>query len=468
MTKFQANIGSDVLLDLSGTAGPTYRRLTHALREAIQSGRLPATSTLPPSRALASELGCSRWVVTEAYAQLAAEGYLAAAVGSGTRVCGLEHSPAARATVQGAPDVGPSPVIDMAPGLPDLRNFPIRRWMSAIRGAAASMASEDLGYLDAAGHHRLRQVLADYLARVRGAQSDPSNLLITAGATDAIGLLCRVLRTQGHTAVAMEDPGWHRLRDVVTGAGLRAIPIPVDDQGLCVQRLHDHPGVGAVIVTPAHQFPTGVVLSSRRRGLLLSWAAERAGLIIEDDYDAEFRYDRRPVGALQGAGLSSVALTGSVTKTLAPALGLGWLATPPAWTPIVRAAIVRSSGPPVLDQLAFAEFLRTGRYDQHLRAARIRYRARRDGLVRALGSHLPDSQICGVSAGLHFLLHLPPGIDAAAVVSRANRTGVRVANLDTYRFTAAPELPGLVLGYGNLADHKVLEAVARLTSALGV
>jgi GntR family transcriptional regulator / MocR family aminotransferase len=252
----------------------------------------------------------------------------------------------------------------------------------------------------------------------------------------------------------------------VTGAGLTPVPIPVDEHGLCADLLHDHPGVGAVIVTPAHQFPTGGVMSSRRRGLLLSWAARHNRLIIEDDYDAEFRYDRQPVGALQGACPSVVALTGSVTKTLAPALGLGWVALPPAWTPHVRAAIVRSSGPPVLDQLAFAEFLRTGRYDRHLRAARIRYRNRRDSLVRALAAQLPDSQVCGVSAGLHLLLYLPASSDAKAVSSRAAEEGVRVANLDTYRSAAVPELPGLVLGYGNLADHQVHEAVARLASAV--
>jgi GntR family transcriptional regulator / MocR family aminotransferase len=470
VTESQANISSDLLLELTGTTGPAYRRLAHALREAIQSGRLPAGSTVPPSRALASQLGWSRWVVTEAYAQLGAEGYLAATVGSGTRIRRLEHVPGGRASEQSDLDAGPGPatepVIDMAPGLPDLRNFPMGPWISAIRAAAARMASADLGYPDAAGLLLLRHVLADYLARVRGAHTDASDLLITAGATDAIGLLCRMLRTQGCTAVAMEDPGWHRLREVVTGTGLRPVPIPVDDQGLRADLLQEHPEVGAVVVTAAHQFPTGVVLSSRRRELLLGWASQRNRLIIEDDYDAEFRYDRRPVGALQGAGPSVVALTGSVTKTLAPAVGLGWAAIPPAWTPLVRATIVRSSGPPILDQLAFAEFLRTGRYDRHLRAARIRYRTRRDGLVRALAVRLPDSRVCGVSAGLHFVLYLPAGSDAPAVISRAAHEGVRVANLDTYRFTPAPELPGLVLGYGNLADHQVQEAVTRLTSSV--
>ncbi len=218
-------------------------------------------------------------------------------------------------------------------------------------------------------------------------------------------------------------------------------------------------------MSPAHQFPAGVVLSPRRRAALLDWARGADALIIEDDYDAEFRYDRRPVGALQGAGKSSVALIGSVTKTLSPAVGIGWMTTPPSWAPLVRAALVRPSGPPVLDQLAFAAFVETGSYDRHLRAARARYRARRDRIAAALAEHLPEGRVRGVAAGLHVLLELPAGSDAAAVVRRAAAAGVRVANLDTYRFRDLPEAPGLVIGFGNLADHQVDDAVARLAAA---
>jgi GntR family transcriptional regulator/MocR family aminotransferase len=466
--EIQANIGSDVLLDLTGptgTTGPVHARLASALREAIRGGALPAGSTLPPSRALATELGCSRWVVTEAYAQLTAEGYLAATVGSGTRVRHLEHTEQPRGPAPARVTASPSTTIDMAPGLPDLRQFPMRQWMSAVRGAAATMAATDLGHPDPAGHPRLRQVLADYLTRVRGAQADAASITITGGATDAIGLLCRVLKAHGHTAVACEDPGWHRLREVARAAGLKAVPVPVDDQGLRADLLPGQAAARAVIVSPAHQFPTGVVLSPQRRAQLLTWAEQRDALIIEDDYDAEFRYDRRPVGALQGAGKSLVALVGSVTKTLSPALGVGWMATSPAWTPLVRAAVVRP-GPPVLDQLAFAEFVRTGGYDRHLRAARIRYRARRDSIVSELAEHLPGSRVLGVAAGLHLLLYLARGSDAAAVVNHAATAGIRIANLDTYRFRSVPGTPGLVLGYGNLADHQVRDAVTRLTSAV--
>jgi GntR family transcriptional regulator/MocR family aminotransferase len=487
---FQAKIASDVLLDLSGR-GPLHARLTRALRAAIRGGRLAAGSMLPPSRALADELGCSRWVVTQAYAQLAAEGYLAATVGSGTKVRDLEHAdlPQAARPVAARP-VAARPVavsraagaasaaatataarggqLDLAPGLPDLRAFPMRRWVAAVRAGAAGMAASDLGHPDIVGHPRLRQVLAEYLARVRGAQAEPADLVITSGATDAIGLLCRALGRDGHAAVAVENPSWHRLRDVAAAAGLAAVPIPVDDQGLQVDQLTAQREVRAVIVSPAHQFPAGVVLSARRRAALLDWARGADGLIIEDDYDAEFRYDRRPVGALQGADNSSVALVGSVTKTLSPALGIGWMAVPEPLAPLVRSTLARPPGPPVLDQLAFAEFVRTGSYDRQLRAARTRYRARRDRVVRALAERLPDARVAGIAAGLHVLLLLPAGTDAAAVVRRAGAAGVRVANLDTYRFRPLPAAPGLVLGYGNLADHQVDEAVARLAAAARV
>ena len=464
---FQANIASDVLLDLSGD-GPLHARLARALREGVRSGRLAAGSTLPPSRALAGELGCSRWVVTQAYAQLAAEGYLAATVGSGTKVCALEQPAPSAPGPTAAPGrvAARDAVIDLAPGLPDLRSFPMRRWMTAVRAGAARMAAADLAYPDPFGHRGLRQVLAEYLARVRGAQAEPTELVVTSGATDGIGLLGRMLRMDGHTAVAVEDPSWHRLRDVLTASGLTAVPVPVDDEGLRAELLCAHRGVRAVIVSPAHQFPAGVVLSPRRRAALLDWARSTDGLIIEDDYDAEFRYDRRPVGALQGAGNSSVALIGSVTKTLSPALGIGWMTMPRSLAPLVRAALVRPSGPPILDQLAFAAFLETGSYDRHLRVARTRYRARRDRMVRALADHLPGARVAGIAAGLHILLHLPAGTDAAAVVRRAAAARVRVANLDTYRFRPLTEAPGLVLGYGNLADHQVDDAVGRLATAV--
>ena len=469
-----ASTAPRLLLDLgAAAAGPLHARVAQALREAIRRGRLAAGTALPPSRVLAAELGCSRWVVTEAYAQLAAEGYLEATVGSGTRVRRLAAAPEPPGPEAAVPP--PPEPLDMAPGLPDLRAFPLRGWMTALRSAAAGLPSADLGYPDPAGHPALRQVLADYLGRVRGAQAGPAGVTVTTGATDAIGRLCRELRRRGGRAVAVEDPGWHRIRQVVAAAGLAVVPVPVDDQGLRADRLGDQADSGpdsradAVIISPAHQFPTGTVLSAPRRAALLAWARTTGGLIIEDDYDAEFRYDRRPVGTLQGAAPPLVALVGSVSKTLSPALGIGWMVTPPGWAPEAGLAPAQPppgqpAGPPVLDQLAFAAFVDSGGYDRQLRACRRSYRDRRDALAAALAARLPEARVSGAAAGLHLLVYLPAGTDAAAVVARARAAGVRVVSLDAYRLAPGP--PGLVLGYGNLAGHQVEAAVARLAAAV--
>jgi GntR family transcriptional regulator / MocR family aminotransferase len=463
MDGFQTNLAWDTLLELGGRPGPLHARLSGALREAIRDRRLPAGSALPPSRALAEDLGCSRWVVTEAYAQLAAEGYLEGRVGSGTRVRPLGQDDAGRLV----PEVAPAraPRIDLAPGLPDLRAFPLARWVSALRSVATSLPHAELGYPDPAGHPRLRHLLAQYLARVRGAHPDPARVTVCRGVADGTGRLCRALHAAGVTAVAVEDPGWHRLREAAAATGLRLVPIGVDGQGLRVGDLQDHRDVRAVIVSPTHQFPTGVVLSAARRAALLAWARRVDGLVLEDDYDAEFRYDRRPVGTMQGTDPSRVALLGSLSKTLSPALGIGWAVTPPAWTGPFRATVGPPAVPSTLDQLAFAAFLETGAYDRHLRAARKRFRRRRDRLVRGLAEHLPDARLLGVAAGLHLLVHLD-AVDGAAVVARAAAAGVRVANLDTYRARDDAAGPGLVLGYGNLADGQVEEAVTLLAAAV--
>jgi GntR family transcriptional regulator/MocR family aminotransferase len=464
MSGSQTNLAWDTLLELGeGRSGPLHARLSTALREAIRSGRLPAGSALPPSRTLAADLGCSRWVVTEAYAQLAAEGYLEARVGSATRVRRLGRAAAGHLP---RPEAATAllPRIDLAPGLPDLRAFPLGRWLAALRSVAGTLPYAELGYPDPAGHPRLRQVLAEYLARVRGAQVDPTEVTVCRGVTDGTGRICRALRAAGVGAVAVEDPGWHRLRQAAAGAGLRVVPTRLDGHGLRIADLDDHPQVRAVIVSPTHQFPTGVVLSAQRRAALLEWARRVDGLILEDDYDAEFRYDRRPVGTMQGTDPSRVALLGSLSKTLSPALGIGWVVTPPAWTGPVRATTGAPAWPSTLDQLAFAAFLQAGAYDRHLRAARKRYRQRRDRLVRALAERLPGARLLGVAAGLHLLLQLDDKVDHAAVVARAAAAGLRVADLDTYRCREDATGPGLVLGYGNLADTQVEEAVALLAS----
>ncbi len=440
-------------------------RLTRALRAAVTGGRIASGSALPPSRTLAAELGCSRWVVTEAYAQLVAEGYLEARSGSATRV----RAQAAPAPATSGTDAVTrwEPAFDMLPGVPDLRAFPRRRWADAVREATGALTWGELGYPDAAGHARLRQRLAAYLVRGRGASLDARQLVVCAGTLDAVLRLCRALRADGHTHMAVEDPGWSRLGSAVRAAGLVPVPVPVDGDGLRVDLLRRASQVRSVIVAPAHQFPTGVVLAPARRADLVAWAREVDGLVLEDDYDAEFRYDRHPVGALQGMAPEHVVLMGSVSKTLSPALRIGWAVAPPRWADALGAEHVGGMPPPVIDQEAFARFLARGAYDRYLRASRLRYKRRRDHLLDELATSLPGFPVSGAAAGFHLLLSLTD-CSAPAVVEEAARREVRLADLDDYRMVRAADAAGskLVLGYGNLADQAVPGAVRRLARAI--
>ncbi len=473
----QTNLGWDILLNLDTTGrGPLYVRLTAALRNAIRDGRLPPGSALPPSRLMASDLGTSRWVVTEAYEQLAAEGYLEARVGSGTRVRSL-HQDVVK-TPAGRTHMPPRARIDFGPGLPDLKAFPRRSWLKALRTVIVSAPNEMLAYPPLGGHPRLRQVLADYLRRVRGTVTSVDNITITSGIVDGISQLARRLAKEGVQGIAVENPGWETIRWAVQSSGLKVGSVPVDADGMRTDLLSTAE-VGAAIVTPAHQFPTGSVLTPERRLALLSWAHSVGGLVLEDDYDAEFRYDRRPVGTLQGIDSTCVALFGSMSKTLSPALSLGWMVTPPQWTELLHEKEARIAGPPVIDQLALAEFIESGAYDRHLRELRRRYRSRRDRVVAGLAAQLPDCCVSGVAAGLHILLTLPGGVTGAAVRA-ATAERMRVMDLQVCRsevighqtHTAGRfDHEGVVLGYGNLADDEVDEAVdllAKVVRQLGM
>jgi GntR family transcriptional regulator / MocR family aminotransferase len=443
----------DALLELGTTDdGPLHARLARALRKAMEDGALAGGSSLPSSRQLARELGCSRWVVTEAYQQLTAEGYLDPTPRSGTRV---------RVEAVGAVDAAPGPRrpvrFDLVPGLPDLRSFPRTRWQAAIRRASSDLPFPELGYPDHDGHPHLRDALASHLRRTRGAQVSGQTVFVTGGILDGAVRTLRAIGQGRPVRVAVEDPGWTRAREALATLAT-IVPIPVDDHGLRSDALRDA-AVDAVLVGPAHQFPTGVVLSQERRVQLVAWAREHGGLILEDDYDAEFRYDRAPVAALQATAPDHVVLLGSVSKTLAPALGLGWLVAPPRLRPLLGEQV--HPRPPTLDQLALGVLLTEGGYDRHLRELRRRYRRRRDTLLAELARELPDGEIAGAAAGLHLLLHLPAGVSAAAVVAGAPARGVRVAALDGYR-SDGRATPTLVLGYANLGDDVVVEAVQRL------
>ncbi|GGM71397.1 PLP-dependent aminotransferase family protein [Dactylosporangium sucinum] len=464
VSKNQSNSAREVLLLLDEQmAGPLHDRLRRAVRAAIASGRLPAGSTLPPSRTLAADLGCSRWVVTEAYAQLAAEGYLESRAGSATRVRSSAGSAATR-TAPLAP-LPPLPRFDFAPGLPDLRAFPRQHWSAAVHRVGLRAPHPDFGHLEPAGHRDLRRTLAQHLVRSRGAAVTPNDTTICAGTTDAVTRIARALRACGVTHVAVEEPGWPGTRKAINDAGLVPVPIDVDGDGLQVDPLRTQPRIQAVVVAPSHQFPTGTVLAPTRRAELIAWADAVDGIILEDDKDADFRYDRRPVAAMQGMAPARVALLGSLSKTLSPALRIGWFTVPPRWATAIRTANPMELPPPVLDQLAFAALLENGVYDRHLRASRRRYRTRRDSLMAELSQKLPSARVSGAAAGLHLLLHLEDA-DAADVVALAARDGVRVGNLADYHTATEPAESTLVVGYGNLADSGINEAVDRLARAI--
>ncbi|MEV8230156.1 PLP-dependent aminotransferase family protein [Streptomyces sp. NPDC079167] len=441
-----------------------HDRLAHALRTAIRDGRLVEGAAVPPSRALAEELGCSRWVVTEAYGQLVAEGYLSARVGSATRVSWSPETTPPRPRERRAPERPPIRY-DLAPGLPDLWAFPRRRWAEAVRAVTGSAVHDDLGRPDPTGHEVLRTTVGEYLRRSRGADTHAGSVSVCAGATDGLFRTCRALLAEGIADLAVEDPGWRRLRDAATSAGLRVHPVPVDHHGLRVEDLGRTPA-RAVVVGAAHQFPTGTVLSPERRAGLVRWAREVDGFVIEDDYDAEFRYDHHPVAVMQGMDPSRVVLLGSVSKTLSPALGLGWLVAPARMSPALRAANPVATAPPVLDQLALATFLDRGWYDAHLRASRRRFRSRRDLLVRTLGDRVPKGRVSGSAAGLHILLHLPDGTGLREAVRSAAAAGLRLTDLDDYR-AERTERRALVLGYGNISGTEIPPAVELLREALG-
>jgi GntR family transcriptional regulator/MocR family aminotransferase len=437
------------------------------LRTAIMAGRLPAGTRLPATRVLAGDLGVSRGVVVQAYQRLLDEGLVQARTGAGTMVAASIAPPApARSTGRTATGTLRLPLparpgidIDLSPGVPDLSAFPRAAWLRAERAVLAGVSGADLGYGDPAGAPRLRRELAAWLARTRGVRAQPDDIIVVGGVAQALALLAQTLRAAGTEAVAVEDPGSRGARDQLAHWGVRTAGVPVDDQGVRVAELAAT-GLDVAVLTPAHQFPTGVVLSPARRQDLLGWAA-RGGLVIEDDYDAEHRYDRAPVAALQASAPDRVAYTGSTSKSLAPGMRLGWLIAPRGRQPDLLAAKHASDlGNPALPQLVLARLLASGDYDRHLRAVRIRQRRRRDALLAGLREHLPEARVEGVAAGLHLLVTMPGTVTDTELVERIAATGVLVHPLSWHRHRPGP--PGLVLGYAANPPDRLRTAAARL------
>ena len=475
-----SGLGPELLLTLDRRQGQLGAQVQAAIRAAIRSGRLRAGERLPSSRELARELGVSRGLVQECYGQLLAEGYLSAAVGSATRVA---EATGAEATSTGAASTGPAGPVrtampkpaaiakaalaDFRSGVPDLASFPRTDWLAAMRDACRDAPNTAFDYGDPRGNIVLREVLAAYLRRVRAAAADAENLVICTGFAQGLGITLRLLIRAGIDRVAFEDPGYDDAAELAGWAGATAVPVPVDEEGVDVDALRAT-GARVVILTPAHQWPTGIVLSPGRRHALAAWAAERDGFIVEDDYDAEFRYDREPVGVLQGLAPDRVVAIGTASKSLAPAARIGWLLCPPSMTAaIAEEKEFGDRGSPMLDQLALAGMIESGRYDRHLRRMRGVYSQRREVLTQALAEHAPAVTLTGLAAGFHAVAHLPSPLSEAAVVEAARERAVLLYGMSMYRWSSLASEPAqLVLGFGNLGERAIAAGIAAISDLL--
>ncbi|MGE5286990.1 MAG: PLP-dependent aminotransferase family protein [Micromonosporaceae bacterium] len=475
--------GGDLHIELSGTR--VRAALEQALRDAVRTGRLMPGTGLPSSRSLARDLGVARNTVADAYGQLVAEGWLTARQGSGTRVAGNVARLGAEQDSAPLASDGPRVAYDLRPGTPDMSAFPRGAWLSAARRAMTAAPSEAFGYPDPRGRPELRRALAAYLARARGVRATPGRVLVCSGYAQGLWLLCAALRSTGATTLAVESLSLDHHRDIIGAAGLRTLPVMVDEAGARIGELETS-AAGAVLLTPAHQFPTGSLLAPPRRAAAVEWARRTGGLVIEDDYDGEFRYDRQPVGALQGLDPDHVVYAGTASKSLAPGLRLAWMVLPQCLVePVATVTSDLRWRTSVFDQLTLAEFIESGDYDRQVRRSRLRYRRRRDRLASALagvapGSTVPEDaashraasaeraplvRVRGIAAGLHAVVELP-GLDAGteeAVIARAADQGLAVDGLSRYRYVPDDRAPAaLVIGYGTPPDHAFSGALGAL------
>ncbi|MEV8351672.1 PLP-dependent aminotransferase family protein [Streptomyces niveus] len=469
-------VGADLHLELRGPGLRTG--LMDALREAVRTGRLTPGTRLPSSRTLAADLGMARNTVADAYAELVAEGWLTARQGSGTRVA---RRAAPRTPAPSGPPARPvrrRPTHNLRAGTPDLGSFPRAEWLAASRRALTAAPNDALDYGDQLGRVELRTVLADYLARTRGVYADPERVVLCSGFVHGLALMAQVLaarrgRGTGRTraVVGVESYGLDFHRDILTAAGLRTPALTLDELGTRTEELiagqGELRGVDAVLTTPAHQFPTGAALHPDRRAAMVDWARGAGGLILEDDYDGEFRYDRQPVGALQGLDPERVVYLGTASKSLAPGLRLAWMVLPKALVgEVVEAKGDVATVPSALDQLTLAEFIASGAYDRHVRSMRLRYRRRRDQLVEALAERAPECRVTGISAGLHAVVELPPGTDERTMIEAAAWQGLGIQGLSGFRHpSVAPGRAALVIGYGAPTDSAwtgALDALCRV------
>ncbi|MCG7594679.1 PLP-dependent aminotransferase family protein [Mycobacterium sp. PSTR-4-N] len=428
-----------------------------ALREAARSGRLTPGTMLPASRTLAADLGLARNTVADAYAELVAEGWFGSRQGAGTWVLNTAQ-PSAHTRPRGQ---SVAPVHNLMPGSPDVSEFPRSQWIASTRRALIAAPNSALHLGDPRGRIELRSALADYLARARGVRTSPESIVICAGVRHGVELLTRALGGP----IAVEAYGLHLFRDAITAAGGSTVPIGVDDHGAVVEELEGLDAAG-VLLTPAHHNPLGMPLHPSRRTAVVEWARRTSAFVLDDDYDGEFRFDRQPIGALQALDPGRVVYLGSVSKSLSPALRLGWLALPETLVdPVVDAAGGQQFSVDVINQLTLADFVSRGYYDRHIRRMRGRYRRRRDALVGALTPF--DVGTAGLAAGLNLLVTLPDGTEAE-VMRRAGEAGIALTGLSILRHpdAAVDQRDGIVVGYAAPPEHAFGAAISALCEVL--
>lgn len=455
--------GLDIHLGWEGK--PDSRKLAEALRCAVRDGRLAAGTRVPSTRALAQDLGVARGTVTRAYELLVAEGFLLSRQGAPTVVAErlTSDSESANAPAQAQ---ATAPKWDFRPGRPNLSSFPRKDWLAATRRAVQSIPADDLDYGGPQGHVALREALAGYLTRVRAVTTSPDRIVVCNGYSDALSLLSKALLAQGIRSIDFEDPSLPQLRAIPANAGIEVRPVPVDENGIDVTKLTSP----AVVTTPAHQSPLGMTMRSSRRTKLIHSAKADGRLVIEDDYDGEFRFDRQPVGAVQGLAPEHVVYAGTASKTLAPAIRLAWLALPARLVgPVCEVKDHSGRHAPLFDQLALAELLGSGAYDQHVRRCRATYRRRRELLLDMLSGLRAQHQLypAGIAAGLHLTVQLDPdGPGEEDILARADRNSVELEGLAKCWITPRPHPAGVVIGYAAPAEHSFRPALQALRSVL--
>jgi GntR family transcriptional regulator/MocR family aminotransferase len=462
--KHLSSRNAEILLAVERDTGESLQaQIERQVRDAVRNGALRPGAAVPSTRDLAADLGVSRPLVMEAYAQLAAEGYLALRQGAAPRVSEFAAKP--------APVIPPNAIeapeefrYNFKTGTPDLQNFPRAQWIRATSKAIGAMGPEEFGYGHRTGAVALREALADYLGRVRGVSADPKQILCVGGFDQSRALFANVLWDRGIRRIAAEDPGYMD-RKAILKLGFEVIPVPVDDDGIIVTAL-EKTGAEAVMLSPAHQFPTGGVMSGARRLELAAWLRRHNAIALEDDYDAEFRYDRAPVGALQGLEPEHVVYVGTVSKTLAPALRMGWIVAPVSLlAEFHEHQRIADNGRSRLEQNALAEFIRSGDFDRHLRKMRSIYRDRRAALLTAIEEELPGAVVGGIAAGLHATVGLPQRVDEPAMLQRALKRGAAFSFMRPHYHGVAPHASTVLLSYARLNEAQIRAGMKAIGAA---